>query len=157
MEHARGSRWQAADKWVKRAEKKLAAMHTELNVAGMRAAVDEFTFRKRVDEILNMPAGKTFKSASEMLTTDGGNLETLHQDMNAMLLVAPAPGERGVRDGDAPTAEELEAEEAEEAAAAATAAAAAAAAAAATNAATWETATVADVIPLPPATLGGRA
>ena len=59
--------------------------------------------------------------------------------------------------GDAPAAEELEAEEAEEAAAAATAAAAAAAAAAATSAANWETATVADVIPLPPATLGGGA
>jgi hypothetical protein len=57
--------------------------------------------------------------------------------------------------GDAPAAEELEAEEAEEAAAAATAAAAAAAAT--TNAAKWETATVADVIPLPPATLGGGA
>ena len=108
---------QVADKWVKRAEKKLFAMRMELNMGGMRAAVDDLN-NKNVDEILDMPVGKTFKSASQMLSTDGGNLETLHQDMDAMLLVAPAPGERGLLDADAPTPEELEAEEAAAAAAA---------------------------------------
>ncbi len=142
---------QVADKWVKRAEKKLFAMRMELNMGGMRAAVDDLN-NKNVDEILDMPVGKTFKSASQMLSTDGGNLETLHQDMDAMLLVAPAPGERGLLDADAPTPEELEAEEA------ATAAAAVAATnAAATNAETWETMAVADVIRLAPGTLGGGA
>ena len=140
---------QVADKWVKRAEKKLFAMRTELNVGGMRAAVDNLN-NKNVDEILDMPVGKTFKSASQMLSTDGGNLETLHQDMDAMLLVAPAPGERGLLDADAPTPEELEAEEA-----ATEAAAVAATNAAATNAETWETMAVADVIRLAPGTLGG--
>jgi hypothetical protein len=125
-----------ADKWVKRAKKKMAAMYATLSVDEMRAAVDELTSMS-VDEILGMPAGKTFKSASEMLRTDAGNLETLHQDMDEMLLVAPAPGERGVRDGDAPTPEELEAEEAEEAAAGT----------AATNEETWEAAQAEDVIP----------
>ena len=126
-------------------------MRMELNMGGMRAAVDDLN-NKNVDEILDMPVGKTFKSASQMLSTDGGNLETLHQDMDAMLLVAPAPGERGLLDADAPTPEELEAEEA------ATAAAAVAATnAAATNAETWETMAVADVIRLAPGTLGGGA
>ena len=142
---------QVADKWVKRAEKKLCAMRTELNVGGMRAAVDNLN-NKNVDEILDMPVGKTFKSASQMLSTDGGNLETLHQDMDAMLLVAPAPGERGLLDADAPTPEELEAEEA-----ATEAAAVAVTNAAATNAETWETMAVADVIRLAPGTLGGGA
>lgn len=142
---------QVADKWVKRAEKKLFAMRMELNMGGMRAAVDDLN-NKNVDEILDMPVGKTFKSASQMLSTDGGNLETLHQDMDAMLLVAPAPGERGLLDADAPTPEELEAEEA-----ATEAAAVAATNAAATNAETWETMAVADVIRLAPGTLGGGA